>query len=249
MQIYVKQQKSKNPKTRKQNRIIAGLIVAIIAVSVFIAVMIGNFVGKEPDITTTESTTEAATLEEVIIPSETEESETVTTESVEAEVLVLEEPTKQTTTTTKTNNSKPSTVKPAEPVKPSQPSGIVQGMDNSGIIDNGNDSVNEYSCGGKGHHCDSKETHEFIVSLEKKGCPYCGSHSCKSFYTYDEWGNACYDPSKCESYSVKQDPAEYCQDCGKKLGDGSGNTCIQFTVDVKCPDCGKSVSAWMCHSH
>ena len=54
------------------------------------------------------------------------------------------------------------------------------------VIDNGNDSVNEYSCGSKGHHCDSKETHDFIVGLEKKGCPHCGSHSCKSFYTYDE---------------------------------------------------------------
>lgn len=249
MQIYVKQQKSKNPKTRKQNRIIAGLIVAIIAVSIFIAVMIGNFVGKEPDITTTESTTESATLEEVIIPSESEESETVTTESVEAEVLVLEEPTKQTTTTTKTNNTTTSTVTVAEPVKPSQPSGIVQGTDNSGIIDNGNDSVKEYSCGGKGHHCDSKETHEFIVSLEKKGCPYCESHSCKSFYTYDEWGNACYDPTKCESYSAKEDPCEYCQECGKKVGDGSGNTCVRFTVDINCPDCGKRVTAKTCHSH
>ncbi len=245
MQIKTKNIKS---KSGKQNKIIAILIVAIIAVSIFIAVMIGNFVGKEPD-TTTESTSESTTLAEVVIPNESEESEVEITETTKSEVIVLEEPTKQITNTTKPNNSKPSTVKPAEPVTPSQPSGIVQGTDNTGIIDNGNDSVKEYSCGGKGHHCDSKETHEFIVSLEKKGCPYCGSHSCKSFYTYDEWGNACYDPTKCESYSAKNDPCEYCQECGKKVGDGSDGTCVRFTVDTKCPECGKSVKGKTCHSH
>ena len=81
------------------------------------------------------------------------------------------------------------------------------------------------------------------------GCPYCGSHSCKSFYTYDEWGNACYDPTKCESYNAKSDPCEYCQECGKKVGTGSGDTCVRFTVDTKCPECSKSVKGKTCHSH
>lgn len=242
------QNKNIKSNSGKQKKIIAGLIVAIIAVSIFIAVMIGNLTDKEQD-TTTEKTTESTTLEEVVIPNESEESEDETTDTTKAEVVVLEEPAKQTVNTEKTNNSKSSTVTPAKPVKPAEPSGIVQGTNNTGVIDNGNDSVKEYSCGSKGHHCDSKETHEFIVSLEKKGCPYCGSNSCKSFYTYDEWGNACYDPTKCESYNAKNDPCEYCQKCGKKVGDGSDGTCVRFTVDTKCPDCGKSVKGKTCHSH
>lgn len=135
-------------------------------------------------------------------------------------------------------------MKTAEPVNQGNPSG-----NSYEVVDNGNDSVNEYSCGSKRHHCDSKETHSFIVSLEEKGCPYCGSHSCKSFYTYDEWGNACYDPTKCESYNVKSDPCEYCQECGKKVGDGLGNTCVRFNTDTKCPECDKTVKAKTCHSH
>lgn len=236
-------------KSGKQNKIIAILIVAIIVVGVFIAFMVGNFANKEPDTTTNESTTESTTLNEIVIPNETEENETEETKVNESEVLVLQEPTQQTATNSaKPNNTGSNTVNRAEPVKPAQPSGSVQSNKNE-IVDNGNDSVKEYSCGVKGHHCDGKETHDFIVSLENKGCPYCGSHSCKSFYTYDEWGNACYDPTKCESYSAKNDPCEYCQECGKKVGDGNRNTCIQFTVDFTCSDCGKKVSAWTCHSH
>ncbi len=236
-----------NPKSGKSNKMIIGLIAIILVVGILIAVILGNSGDKEPDTTPSESTTEATTVDELVIPNETEENETENeTETTDPNVLVLEEPTKQTATTTNPNNSKPSTV---TPVKPSQPSGTVQGPNTSDIIDNGNDNVKEYSCNGKGHHCDSKETHDFILGLEKKGCPYCGSHSCKSFYTYDEWGNACYDPTKCEGYSVKNDPNEYCQECGKKIGDGGNNTCVRFTVDTKCPVCKEQVKGKTCHSH
>ncbi len=237
-----------NPKSGKSNKMIIGLIAIILVVGILIAVILGNSGDKEPNITPSESTTEAITVDELVIPNETEENETENeTETTDPSVLVLEEPTKQTVNnSTKPNTTKPSTV---TPVKPSQPSGTVQGPNTSDIIDNGNDNVKEYSCNGKGHHCDSKETHDFVVGLEKKGCPYCGSHSCKSFYTYDEWGNACYDPTKCEGYSVKNDPNEYCQECGKKIGDGGNNTCVRFTVDTKCPVCKEQVKGKTCHSH
>lgn len=242
--------KNINSKSSKQSKVIAGLIIAIIVVSVFIAVMIGNLANKEPDTTTNEGTSESTTLNEIVIPNETEESKIKETKKTESEVLVLEEPTQQKIiNSAKPNSTGSNTVKPAEPVKPVQPLGTVQGSNKREIVDNGNDSVKEYSCGTKGHHCDGKETHDFIVSLEQKGCPYCGSHSCKSFYTFDEWGNACYDLTKCESYSAKQDPCEYCQECGKKIGDGSGSTCVRFTVDMNCPVCGKRVAAKTCHSH
>ena len=42
-----------------------------------------------------------------------------------------------------------------------------------------------------------------------------------------------------KSYLEKNDLCEYCQICGKKGGTGSGNTCVRFTVDTKCPECGK----------
>lgn len=164
------------------------------------------------------------------------------------EIIELQEPTLSEKTTLNYGNQYTDNVKPARPVEEGNPNGISQG-NNYEIIDNGSDDVKEYSCGKKGHHCDSKETHNFITNLEKKGCSYCGSHSCKSFYTYDEWGNACYDPTKCERYSGKSDPSEYCQVCGKKVGTGSNNSCVRFTVDTKCPKCGKYVKSKTCHSH
>lgn len=236
-----------NKKGNKQNKIIAALIVGIIAVSILIAVMIGNFVGKDTEEPTTDITTEQAeTVGDIVIDDDiTDESDNAesTTEKTET-VIKLEEPTVEKVTTTQNTTQQTSTLKSAEPVTQNSSQST-----NYEVVDSGNDSVTEYSCGSKGHHCDSKETHEFIVSLENKGCPYCGSHSCKSFYTYDEWGNACYDPTKCESYNAKSDPCEYCQECGKKVGTGSGDTCVRFTVDTKCPECGKTVKGKTCHSH
>ncbi len=238
-----------NKKGNKNNKIIAALIVGIIAVSILIAVIIGNFVKNDTEETTTVPTTEIEeTIGDVVIDDDitenTDTSETTTEKGVE--IIKLEEP--ETTKPTTQKPTQQTTVKPAEPVTQGNPAGVSQG-NNHEIIDSGSDSVKEYSCGKKGHHCDSKETHDFIVSLESKGCPHCGSHSCKSFYTYDEWGNACYDPTKCESYNAKSDPCEYCQECGKKVGTGSGSTCVRFTVDTKCPECGKSVKGKTCHSH
>ena len=238
-----------NKKGNKNNKIIAALIVGIIAVSILIAVIIGNFVKNDTEETTTVPTTEIEeTIADVVIDDDitenTDTSETTTEKGVE--IIKLEEP--ETTKPTTQKPTQQTTVKPAEPVTQGNPAGVSQG-NNHEIIDSGSDSVKEYSCGKKGHHCDSKETHDFIVSLESKGCPHCGSHSCKSFYTYDEWGNACYDPTKCESYNAKSDPCEYCQECGKKVGTGSGSTCVRFTVDTKCPECGKSVKGKTCHSH
>ena len=238
-----------NKKENKNNKIIAALIVGIIAVSILIAVIIGNFVKNDTEETTTVPTTEIEeTIGDVVIDDDitenTDTSETTTEKGVE--IIKLEEP--ETTKPTTQKPTQQTTVKPAEPVTQGNPAGVSQG-NNHEIIDSGSDSVKEYSCGKKGHHCDSKETHDFIVSLESKGCPHCGSHSCKSFYTYDEWGNACYDPTKCESYNAKSDPCEYCQECGKKVGTGSGSTCVRFTVDTKCPECGKSVKGKTCHSH
>ncbi len=106
-----------------------------------------------------------------------------------------------------------------------------------------------YSCGNSRHHCKTPEDHAFITSLEAKGCPTCGSHSCKSFYCTDQWGNPSYNQSKCPQYGVKDDPLVYCSTCGKKVGTGDKGTCVRFTVDTVCPICHKEVPSRTCHSH
>ena len=107
----------------------------------------------------------------------------------------------------------------------------------------------KYSCGTPGHRCDSPETHAFVQNLELEGCPYCGSHSCPSFYGVDQWGNGGFFPELCPQYKAANDAAKYCQTCGRPLGDGSHGTCVQFVNACNCPDCGEWVEAWTCHNH
>ena len=107
----------------------------------------------------------------------------------------------------------------------------------------------QYSCGSPNHRCKTPEDHEFLASLEAKGCPICGSHSCRSFYVIDEWGNQSYDVTKCPEYKVEEDPAVYCDYCGRECGLGDNGTCVRFTVDTECPICGKLVPAKTCHTH
>ena len=112
----------------------------------------------------------------------------------------------------------------------------------------GQGNTGEYHCHAPNHHCDSPETHAYILNLEAQGCPYCGRHDCPSFYAVDEWGTACYDPTKCPQYDVHLDPVYYCQHCHKPCGDGTNGTCVRFVHACHCPICGKWVEAFTCHS-
>ena len=105
----------------------------------------------------------------------------------------------------------------------------------------------QYNCGVVGHHCEGPETHSYICELEQKGCEYCGSHNCPSFYAVDQWGQGCYTPSKCPKYDIHADPVYYCQTCHKPCGDGRNGTCVQFVVACTCPNCGEQVPTWTCH--
>lgn len=226
------------------------IIIGIVVISIIIAVVIGKNLGTDKtDVTTAPNSEAGETVDDIVVDVNITEPDADVSATAEAvKVITLEEPKNSTNKpNSQTNMPQQNTVKPAEPVT-QKPSPGSQGT-HTEIIENGNDSVNEYSCGSARHHCDSKETHIFVVGLEQKGCPYCGSHSCKSFYSVDEWGNACYDPIKCEKYSAKNDASEYCQECGKKCGTGSNGTCVRFTVDTTCPECGKKVSGKTCHSH
>lgn len=133
--------------------------------------------------------------------------------------------------------------KPVTESTPSQPN-------NGGIVIGGGDtSEPEYDCHTPNHHCKNPESHAFVLNLELEGCPYCGSHSCPSFYGTDEWGNAGLFPKLCPKYDIHKDPVEYCQVCGRKNGNGDNNTCQKFIVDATCPICGKLVKANECHTH
>ena len=206
-----------------------------------------------------------------------EEETTITEETTTKEPITIEEPSKETTekettkkeeTTTKkagTTTAKPytppSTTKPKPQVpsttkKPTQPTTTKKPEPTTKPTTTkptttlpAETEPKPYSCGKANHHCTTKEEHAFIVSLENKGCSICGSHSCRSFYAIDEWGNNCYDITKCPKYSVKEDPLEYCEHCGKPCGLGDKGSCVRFTVETKCPGCGKTVPAKTCHSH
>lgn len=207
-------------------------------------------------VTTEESTTEEKTTKEPII---IEEPGKETEKHTEKETTKKEEPTtKKPETTTTKPYTPPSTTKAPEK-KPEtttkKPETTTQKQESTTkkpeptTTKPATTEPKAYSCGSKNHHCSSKEEHTFIVSLEEKGCTICGSHSCKSFYALDEWGNPCYDITRCPKYSEKKDPANYCEHCGKEVGLGDNGTCVRFTVDTKCPICGKNVSAKTCHTH
>jgi hypothetical protein len=148
------------------------------------------------------------------------------------------------------------TVKPAEkPVKPQNPNPPSSGNSGNsggsgGGIAIGGDAPAQgpYKCGVKKHNCNGPETHAFISNLELQGCSRCKSNSCKSFYGTDKWGNAGLFPNLCPKYDKKKDPLYYCQDCGKKTGDGKKNTCLRLVNAAKCPECGDKVPAWTCHT-
>ena len=119
--------------------------------------------------------------------------------------------------------------------------------ESGGIVIGDPTPTQTYSCGINGHHCTGPETHAYICELEQKGCEYCGSHTCPSFYAVDQWGQGCYTPSKCSKYDIHADPVYYCQTCHKPCGDGRNGTCVQFVIDCTCPNCGEQVKAWTCH--
>ena len=174
-----------------------------------------------------------------------DESETVPPETVVTPPVVTEPVTTPATETPETGTKAPEPAKPeTTPTAPEtqpekQPEGIVIG---------GKPADEPYSCGVAGHHCEGPETHAYISNLELKGCKYCGSHSCPSFYATDKWGNACYDPTVCPQYGVTKDPLNYCSVCGKPTGDGTNGTCVHYIQECDCPNCGKHVGSRECHS-
>lgn len=107
----------------------------------------------------------------------------------------------------------------------------------------------EYSCGSTNHHCQNAEFHASLLNRELEGCPYCGSHSCKSFYVVNEWGYTFYEATLCPQYNVQKDSAKVCPDCGREMWSASNPTgCFRYLQDTQC-ECGDFVPANTCHNH
>lgn len=62
-------------------------------------------------------------------------------------------------------------------------------------------------------------------------------------YYYDEYGIEI-------EYAGESDGKrqEFCEMCGKKIGDGRNGTCEVYINDATCEYCGVKVKAWECHS-
>ncbi len=120
----------------------------------------------------------------------------------------------------------------------------------AGIQIGGNPPVEEaYSCGCANHHCQNEEFHASLLNRELDGCPYCGSHSCPSFYAVNEWGYTYYEPSLCPQYNAGHDSAKICPDCGRPMWSQDNPTgCFRYLQDTQC-ECGELVPGNTCHHH
>ena len=243
-------------------------IVALVIVPILVAAIVWGVAGRNADQDTTHPTGGTAPSIQVGVPTDpevtgpeipvpnigtedstkpTEPEPTVDPEGIpdDGSGITPEEP--ESTDSTPTEPTEPAEIQPAEPEQPAEPP-IEEDDDN----DEGSISIvggtAPYDCCTEGHHCDGPETHAYILNLELKGCKYCGSHSCPSFYAVDEWGNTCYTPCECPAYDVHDDPVHYCQKCGKACSDGTNGTCVQYVNACDCPSCGEHVDSWTCHT-
>jgi len=219
---------------------IAGtLAVVVLATTIFIGMQ------KKPAITEGAENQNASNDMVIQLPSEnpTESRSKTDTDNSSNSDLIVNVNGNPHNTNNSNNNKTPvkDTDKPMNPFTPIQPN-------NNGGVNIGGSELTAYNCNTANHHCDGPETHAYITNLELKGCPLCGSHSCPSFYALDEWGHTCYDITKCPKYDVTKDPVFYCQVCGKRNGDGTNGTCVQFVNDTYCPNCGHFAKANTCHT-
>lgn len=120
----------------------------------------------------------------------------------------------------------------------------------AGIQIGGNPPVEEaYNCGCANHHCQNADFHASLLNRELDGCPYCGSHSCASFYATNEWGYTCYDATRCPQYNSQKDSEKVCPDCGRPMWSADNPTgCFRYLQDTEC-ECGEFVPGNTCHHH
>jgi hypothetical protein len=131
-----------------------------------------------------------------------------------------------------------------------EPKAETENENNGGISIGGNTPVEEaYDCGCANHHCQNEEFHASLINRELEGCPFCGSHSCPSFYAVNEWGYTKYDATLCPQYNAQKDDALVCPDCGRPMWSPDNPTgCFRYLQDTQC-ECGELVPGNTCHHH
>lgn len=236
-------------KNKKLLAITSGATALIVIISVVCVVAQRN---KAPITDTSPKTSVTDTTKDVVI--ETPEATDTSDSEVSAANKIIDDgnalkPDESVSDSSDSKTTGEKTKETVSTVHEADPPENEDKSDNGGGIQiGGGETETKYNCGCANHHCDSPETHAFILNLELQGCPYCGSHSCPSFYGVDEWGNAGYFPKVCPKYDITKDPVFYCQICGKKCGDGTNGTCVRFVTSCYCPNCGEYVEAGTCHT-
>lgn len=229
----------KNIKSLIKNKVFlvstgGAIVLALILASVLL------FGDKKPPntlkISSSNTSSTPLVLEDGVLGSSSVEEPSISSGEKEIVVDVTGEP-----------GSKPSTSsnKAKEPAKPVTP---ITPNNNEDSQISSEEKEKTYQCGSPNHKCKNAEAHAYLLNLELEGCPICGSHSCPSFYGTDEWGNTGLFSELCQKYNEHNDPLKYCQECGKKTGNGQNGTCVQFIQDDYCPNCGEFVKANICHS-
>ena len=237
-------------KNLMKNKFFIGSVAVVLVIAIAVTAILLLPSGK-PNVTDEPETSDSSTTDtvpEIEKPDTTSEPTPAETEGTPSDISV-DLNTVSPNGDVQTDGKADTSANPVAEKEPEKPADTDNGNNGSGGITIGNPPVEEnYSCGAANHHCHSAEAHAWILNLELEGCPYCGSHSCPSFYATDEWGNACPDVTICPKYSEKSNPIYYCQECGKKNGDGSNGTCVQFLHACNCPNCGVWVESNTCHT-
>lgn len=237
----------------KKNKIIMGVTAGVIAIAVIVTAVLLTGGNVTPPVTDNPDAGNSSSDVVVNLPTD-DPSGTGSTDPTgkeKDEPLVIDvSGNPENPTGTGNNGSNSNSAKtPEKSVDTKKPEPPADNKNGGGIEIGGDDHDHTpYICGSPNHHCKNAEAHAYIQNLELEGCPFCGSHSCPSFYGTDEWGNSGLFPKLCPKYDIKKDPLYYCQDCGKKIGDGKNDTCTQFINACNCPICGEYVPARTCHT-
>ena len=238
-------------KNLMKNKLFIGSVAGVLVLAIVITVIL-CLPGKQaaPVDADTSQTSSTDTVPDIETPDTTDTTSAEKTEDLPSDISVeVGENTGDKNTDVETGGKAENPATPVNEAEPEKPDTGNNGGNSGGGIQIGNPPVEEtYSCGCANHHCQNADAHAYILNLELEGCSMCGSHSCPSFYATDEWGNTGYFPALCPKYNEKSDPLHYCQKCGKKIGDGSGGTCVEFINACNCPLCGEYVEARTCHT-
>lgn len=226
----------------------SALAVVLIAVTVISLTLPKNTTPAESEEPSVSETEKDITIEKPV-ESEPESSELSVGEieddgnALKPDESVDGAPAKNTGSKAETNEAEQQVA--AEPAN--EPANNDEG---SGIQIGGNPPVEEsYNCGCANHHCQNAEYHAGLLNRELDGCPYCGSHSCPSFYAVNEWGFTIYDETLCPQYNEQGGSTKYCPDCGRPMWSVDNPTgCFRYLQDTQC-ECGELVPGNTCHHH